>query len=99
MKENLVLAVARRSGISAWRPDLKAKKLVDCSAQEWCKKLPQRAAPHLLQRGWLENRMTRLDADRVPVEPDWGASTLVKSVQDTTDLDSVASVLEAVPVS
>jgi hypothetical protein len=31
VQEHLVLAAARRNGILAWRPDLKAKKLVDCS--------------------------------------------------------------------
>ncbi len=46
---DLVLAAGRRSGILAWRPGLKAKKMVDCSEQEWCKKLPQRGASHRLQ--------------------------------------------------
>ena len=76
-----------------------AKKLVDCSEQEWCKKLPQCGASHRLQRGWVEDRMNWLDADGVPVEPDWATCTLAKSVEDMRDLDAVASVLEVVPVA
>ena len=99
VKENLVLAAGRRNGILAWRPDMKAKKLVDCSEQEWCKKLPECGASHRLQRGWVEDRMKWLDSNGTPLEPDWSTSTLAKSVEDIRDLDAVASALDIIPLA
>ena len=80
VKENLVLAAGRRNGILAWRPNMKEKKLVECSKQAWCKDLPQCGVSHRLQRGWCEHRMEWCDAEGVPLEPDWSQCTLAKQL-------------------
>jgi len=98
VQENLVLAAARRNCILAWRPDMKAKKLVDCSVQEWCKDLPECGVSHRLHSSWVTDRMKWLDADGVPVEPDWSSCTLAKTVEDMRDFDAVASALDVLPV-
>ena len=99
IQKNVVLAAARRNGILAYRPDMKEKKLVDCSDQPWCRDLPRCGASHRLQKGWVEDRMKWRDAEGKPLEPNWGDSTLVKTMEDMLDNDAVATALEVVPVA
>ena len=99
VKENLVLAAGRRNAILAYRPDLKAGKLVDCSGQQWCKDLGKCGASHRLQRAWVENRMQWRDEAGKPLEPRWSDSTLAKTMEDMSDLCAVATALEVVPAA
>ena len=99
LKKNVVLAAARRNGILAYRPDMKAGQLVDCSDQPWCKDLPKCGDSHRLQTGWVEDRMKWRDAEGKPLEPNWADSTLAKTMEDMQDSDAVATALEVVPVA
>ena len=99
LKKNVVLAAARRNGILAYRPDMKARQLVDCSDQPWCKDLPKCGDSHRLQTGWIEDRMKWRDAEGKPLEPNWADSTLAKTMEDMQDSDAVATALEVVPVA
>jgi hypothetical protein len=42
-ESNLTLAGLRRNGMLAWRPDLKAGKLVRADEQAWAQKLPEKS--------------------------------------------------------
>ena len=97
MQKNLLLAAARRNGILACRPDMKAGKVVDCSDEPWCKDLPKRGDSHRLQRSWAQGRMKWRDAEGKPLEPNWSDSTLAKTMEDMQDFDAVATALEVVP--
>jgi hypothetical protein len=87
--ERLVLSAARRNGLLAWRPDMKARKFVPCSEQGWCADLPQCGASHRLKTSWVEDRMKWLDADGVPLEPAWSDSTSTKVMEDQCDLEAL----------
>ncbi len=86
VRENLVLAAARRNGMLAWRPDLTAGKLVCPDAQPWCRDLPPSCRSHRLKAAWSRDRMNWLDAGGRPLEPDWTQCDVAKDMQDHLDL-------------
>ncbi len=85
VKENLVLAAARRNGMLAWRPDLTEGKLVCPDEQPWCRGLPPTCRSHRLKSGWTTGRMNWLDAEGRPLEPDWTQCEVAKGLEDHCD--------------
>jgi hypothetical protein len=59
-----IIPACRRNGWLHWRPCYKKKKLVECSSQSWCKKMPE--GSYRYPSSWLEVRGDWLNEHGVP---------------------------------